>query len=115
MRLKTLLAALCLLVASAPSAHGQGKADSPSAILQQKNEELARCVKAPGLVRILLRLDLDGESRVEKVDIETEADLSKGSRRCLSKVAGELAFGPDLAGMTIEHELQVVSSARGKR
>jgi hypothetical protein len=114
MRLKTLLAALALVL-SAPTARGQGKADSPSTILNQSTPDFARCVEARGLVKMVLTLDLDRESRVEKVDIDTEADLSKGSRRCIEKVATRLHFGPDLAGMTIEHELQVVSSARGKK
>ena len=53
---------------------------------------------------------------MEKVAIESDTALTRGSRRCIEKVALGLAFAPELAGMTIEHALQVVSGNRhGKR
>ena len=108
------IGALVLSMAQAGPAQAQGKADSPSEILAQRSEELARCVTARGVVKLTLRLDLDLESRVQKVEIESDVALTKASRRCIERVALQLSFSPDLAGKTIEHGLQVVNSG-GRR
>src|SRR5438128_1179393 len=101
MRTTTIFAALAVLLVAtvAGPARGQGRADSPSSILGHANPELARCVSARGLVKVLLTLDLDRQSRVHRVGIESETALSKGSKRCLEKVAMGLSFAPDVAGM----------------
>jgi hypothetical protein len=108
------IGALVLSVATGGAAIGQGKADSPSKVLGERTEDFARCVTSPGLVRLTLRLDLDRESRVQKVEIDSDASLTRGSRRCIEGVAMKLSFSPDFAGMTIEHGLQVVHGS-GKR
>ena len=108
------IGALVVSVATGGAALGQGKADSPSKILGDRTEDFARCVTSPGLVRLTLRLDLDRSSHVEKVQIDSDASLTRGSRRCIEGVAMKLSFSPDFAGMTIEHGLQVVHGS-GKR
>jgi hypothetical protein len=107
--MRYILVIAALLLAAAGVASGQGKSDSPSQVLALHTEELARCLSARGLVKLTLRLDLDQRSHVEKVAIESDTALSKGSRRCLERVALQLSFAPELAGKTIEHDLQVVN------
>ncbi len=115
MRHLILLAALVLSTATAGDAQSQGKSDSPSEVLGQRTEEFARCVTSRGVVKLTLRLDLDQRSHVVKVEIDSEAALSKASRRCIERVALQLCFAPDLANKTIEHGLQVVNSGRRAR
>ena len=114
MRNFVVLGAVVLTLGVSGAARSQGKADSPSEVLARKTGEFARCITTRGLVRLTLRLDLNKESRVEKVEIESESSLSKSSRKCIERVALELAFTPDLAGKTIEHDLQVLNT-RGAR
>jgi hypothetical protein len=109
------LGALVLSVATGGAAIGQGKSDSPSKVLGERTEDFARCVTSPGLVRLTLRLDLDRQSHVAKVEIDTDASLTRGSRKCIEGVARQLSFGSDFAGMTIEHGLAFVHSKSKRR
>lgn len=103
----TLGLALGALVGTAAA---QGKADDPSTVLQAKSREFAGCVTSKQPERVTLRLMLDGDGVVKKVEIEASARVGKPSRQCLERTARGLRFAGTLAWQTIEHQFAVVNT-----
>jgi hypothetical protein len=106
------VAAVALMVAAAGVTWAQMRADSPGAVLKTRHREIAACVTAPGAVRLLIRLFLDGDAKVKKVEVDANVTLSKKARTCVSTRVADLQFSVGLAGRVLEHELTIVNSGQ---